>query len=70
MKIQFLKLLKPALIAVPFLMFSCSEDADAPIDAEPKLGVVEEQFVVNAAFEDVDLLTTRHLTKQRIGTSN
>jgi len=67
MKIQFLKLLKPALITVPFLMFSCSEDADAPIDAEPKLGVVEEQFVVNAAFEDVDLLTLDILQSSGLG---
>lgn len=66
MNIKLLNLLKPALLAVPFLVFSCNDDAD-PVDAEPKLGVVEEEFEVNAAYEDADLLTLDVLQSTGMG---
>lgn len=55
MKPNLLNLLKPTLLAVPFLLFSCNDDTD-PVDTESKIGVVEEQFEVSAAYEDIDLL--------------
>ncbi len=58
--------MKPALLAVPFLVFSCSEKED-PIDAEPKLEVVDEQFEINAAYEDTDLLTLDILQGSGLG---
>ena len=56
MRISLLSSTKSALFAVPFLIFSCSDDPD-PVSAEPKVEIVEESFEVNAAFEDLDLLT-------------
>lgn len=55
MKINFLTALKPALFAIPFLIFSCNDEPD-PVTTESKVAVVEEQFEVNAAYEDIDLL--------------
>lgn len=56
MKIQLSNLLKYALMALPVLACSCSDDGDGPVDNESKVAVVEEQFEVNAAYEDIDLL--------------
>jgi hypothetical protein len=67
MKTRHFRLVKSALLAVPFFIFSCSEDEDRPIDTEPKLGVVEEQFTVNAVFEDLDLLTIDILQSSGLG---
>jgi hypothetical protein len=67
MKFRILHLIRPALFAVPFLIFSCGEDED-PVDSEPNLVVVEEQFEVNAAYEDTDLLTLDILQSSGLGT--
>jgi hypothetical protein len=48
------------------LQFSCSEDLD-PIDAEPSLVVVEDEFVINAAYEDLDFLTLDILQRSGLG---
>jgi hypothetical protein len=67
MNIRLSKKLKLAFSAILFLMFSCSEDENPPLDPEPKIGVVEEQFIVNAAFEDIDLLTIDILQSSGLG---
>jgi hypothetical protein len=66
MKIKLSTLMKPVLLAVPFLVFSCSDDED-PVNAEPKLEVVEEEFAINAAYEDTDLLTLDILQSSGLG---
>lgn len=38
------------------ILFSCTDKTD-PIVPEPNLGAVEDEFVINAAFEDLDYLT-------------
>jgi len=66
MKINSLIGIKTALFTIPFLVFSCSDDPD-PVDATPKVEVVEEEFVINAAFEDTDLLTLDILQDSGLG---
>lgn len=66
MKSYSLNLIKFALSALPVLLFSCGEDGD-PVDPEPKLAVVEEQFEVNATYEDTDLLTLDILQSSGLG---
>ena len=66
MKTSLLNFLKPALFAVPFLIFSCSDDED-PVDSEPNLVVVEEQFEIDATYEDTDLLTIDILQSSGLG---
>jgi hypothetical protein len=59
-------LMRGALMVLPVLMFSCSDDED-PVDAEPKLEVVEEGFEVNALYEDTDQLTLEVLQSSGLG---
>ncbi|GAA0877742.1 hypothetical protein GCM10009119_07100 [Algoriphagus jejuensis] len=66
MKNHPLNYLKPLLFTIPFLIFSCSEDED-PIDSEPNLGVVEEDFEVRAAYEDTEILTLEVLQSSGLG---
>lgn len=66
MNSNFLKLLRPALLAIPFFVFSCNDDKD-PVDAEPNVGVVEEDFEINAAYDDADLLTLDILQSSGLG---
>lgn len=66
MKVNLLSGIKIALFSIPFLMFSCSDDPD-PVETEPKVEVVEEAFEVNAAFEDLDLLTLDVLQSIAVG---
>ncbi len=66
MKINLSSLLKPVLFAAPILFFSCSNDED-PVDSEASLVVVEEQFEVDATYEDTDLLTLDVLQSSGLG---
>lgn len=66
MKIKLLSLIKPALFAVPFLLFSCGDDTDSIIP-EPDLSVVDDEFEINSAFEDLDFLTLDVLQTSGLG---
>lgn len=46
--------------------FSCSDDSD-PVDTEPNLAVVEDDFAINAAYEDLDFLTLDVLQSSGLG---
>lgn len=47
-------------------LFSCSDDPD-PIAQEPNLDLVEDEFVINAAYEDLDFLTLDVLQSSGLG---
>lgn len=47
-------------------LFSCSDDPD-PIETEPSLAVVEDDFAINAAYEDLDFLTLDVLQSSGLG---
>ncbi|HSF55124.1 MAG TPA: hypothetical protein VLA71_15320 [Algoriphagus sp.] len=66
MKINFFNLLKPAFLAIPFLIFSCNDDGN-PTDSEPNMAVVEDEFSINAAYEDTDLITLDVLQNSGLG---
>lgn len=67
MKINLFKLLKPAFLAMPFfLIFSCSDDEN-PVDPEVNLVVVEENFSINSAYEDTDLISLDVLQTSGLG---
>ena len=58
-----------SILSVAVLMitlFSCSDDPD-PIEAEPSLAVVEDEFAINAAYEDLDFLTLDVLQSSGLG---
>ncbi|SEG48392.1 hypothetical protein [Algoriphagus boritolerans] len=48
------------------ILFSCTDKTD-PIVPEPNLGAVEDEFVINAAFEDLDYLTLDALQSSGLG---
>lgn len=48
------------------ILSSCSEDTD-PIPSEPNLEVVEDEFAINAAYEDLDFLTLDVLQSSGLG---
>jgi hypothetical protein len=58
------------LLAIAFgsilLAAGCSEDTD-PIVAEPDLSIVDDEFEINAAFEDLDFLTLDVLQSSGLG---
>lgn len=49
-----------------FLLTGCGEEAD-PIAAEPDLSIVEDEFEINTAFEDLDFLTLDVLQSSGLG---
>jgi hypothetical protein len=66
MKIKILNFLKSATLVVPFLFFSCEDSADS-IVPEPDLSIVDDEFAINAAFEDLDFLTLDVLQSSGLG---
>jgi hypothetical protein len=48
------------------MQFSCSDDTD-PVKQELSLAVVEDEFVINAAYEDLDFLTLDVLQSSGLG---
>ncbi|GMQ29939.1 hypothetical protein [Algoriphagus confluentis] len=63
-KITHLSLLILTVFSVG--MFSCGENSD-PVVPEPSLDLVEDEFVINAAFEDLDYLTLEVLQSSGLG---
>lgn len=66
MKNQFSILSKALLGLLMITLISCSDDPD-PIEAEPSLAVVEDEFAINAAYEDLDFLTLDVLQSSGLG---
>lgn len=59
----------PSLAFLTLLLlaqFSCSDDTD-PTKNEPSLAVVEDEFKINAAYEDLDFLTLDVLQQSGLG---
>ncbi|MFN3998854.1 hypothetical protein [Algoriphagus sp.] len=54
------------LALILLAQFSCSDDTD-PTKNEPSLAVVEDEFKINAAFEDLDFLTLDVLQRSGLG---
>ena len=54
------------ILGLSAVLFSCGEDAD-PVPSEPSLDLVEDEFVINAAFEDLDYLTLEVLQSSGLG---
>ena len=66
MKIKILNYLKSAIVVVPFLFFSCGDSTDS-IVPEPDLSIVDDEFAINAAFEDLDFMTLDVLQTSGLG---
>lgn len=54
------------ILGLSVVLFSCGEGAD-PAPSEPSLNLVEDEFVINAAFEDLDYLTLEVLQSSGLG---
>lgn len=66
MKIKILPYLKSAVLVVPFLFFACEDDSDA-ITPESDLSIVNDEFEINSAFEDLDFMTLDVLQTSGLG---
>lgn len=66
MKNQFSSLSIAMLGLLMITLISCSDDSD-PTEAEPSLAVVEDEFAINAAYEDLDFLTLDVLQSSGLG---
>lgn len=66
MKIKLLNFLKPAILAIPVLFFSCA-DVDDPVNSEANMAVVEDEFAINSTWEGTDLITLDVLQSSGLG---
>jgi hypothetical protein len=54
------------IVAICFVLFSCEKDPDAVVP-EPDLSLVEDEFKINSALEDLDNLTLTTLESSGLG---